>query len=313
LNKKPTTSLLYKYLENFRYIHKDFKDGVEGVCKTFVDFSTDFLALADNYPHIVSTSYYLSSLFTDASHRTEWASNMSFTNNVASVLKNMKEKLNHGERGDRILEFSGKSKYTLKDERKTLGVNRSGILKWMCELRAPAQQGMNPLKLNIITAIMRLDRDIVHPSEPEQFGAMIVLPLLTASGDLALRPDNPAARTLHMIYDLAKGGDYVQIRSTRIGAGTYPDDMQSTDGKRTLLKAVFHYKDLTPGSKRLKELQQIYKLFASRTPNANAIQAYERAINDELIDKEVEKRQKKNATKREEKNKEKEQKNTGET
>ncbi len=308
LNKKPTTLLFYKYLENFRYIHEDFKNGVEGTFKTFGDFSTDFLALADNYPHIVSTSYYLSSLFIDASNRTEWASNMSFTNNVACVMKNMKEKLNHGERGDRILEFSGKSKYTLKDERKTLGVNRSGILKWILDLRKPGQQGLNPQMVNIITAIMRLDRDIVHPSEPEQFGMIIVLPILTASGDIALRPDNPAARNLHIVYDIAKGGDYIQVRSARIGAGTYPDDMQSTDGKRTLIKAVFHYKDLIPGSKRLKELQNLYKLFASRTPNANAIEAYERAINDEVIDKEVAKRQKKNAAKREEKKKEKQQK-----
>jgi hypothetical protein len=58
-------------------------------------------------------------------------------------------------------------------------------------------------------------------------------------------------------------------------------------GMRTRLRAIFYYDELkNPDGKRLAELRELYKTFASRTPTEEAIRAYETAVNDELIDDE---------------------------
>ncbi len=53
-----------------------------------------------------------------------------------------------------------------------------------------------------------------------------------------------------------------------------------------MIRAVFYYDDLKPGSQRLAELRELYRLFAEREPNEAAIAAYKMAVTDELIDRE---------------------------
>ena len=100
LNKTNTRSSLSKYMENFRYIHEKFKN-VKGVFKDLNEFQTDFLELGHKYPYIVNTPFYFTSLFADTADgkRTEWAGNVSFELNVASVL-DITQKYLHGDRGD---------------------------------------------------------------------------------------------------------------------------------------------------------------------------------------------------------------------
>ncbi len=287
LGKVETKSEVSKYLENFRYIHKDFKKGVKGVFKDLDEWKTDFMNLYNNYPYIVNTSEYLTSLFYGKTHCTEWAGNTSFETHVAKIL-NIKQKWIHGQRGDVILELSNGS--TLRDERKTLGVVHSGATSWSVDLRLRGQRGLDPLIVRLITATVRSDRSKTCPSNPNDFIALVLLCVITASGDLALRPNDPAARHLSMSCDIANRDEYVEFVADKIDASMYPEHMRETykSGStiKTKLKAVFYYDQLTPGSERLNELQELYKTFAERTPNANAIQAYRMAVNDELINTE---------------------------
>ena len=283
LNKYNTKALLNIYIEQFRYISTSFKDDVKGDdIKDFDNFSTDFLKLCDNYPYIVNTSKYLSSLFTDANKRTEWAGNTSFEIHVADVL-GITQTPNHGERGDMFLDFG---EFQLLDERKTLLVNNVKKTNdcWKLDLRNMGKQGLDPSKVRIITAFIRSDRTKTCPDQPDDFIAFIMLPVITASGHLALRPDKPESHTLCMNCDITNQSEYVEIKADKIGVDIYPN--QTTEGSTTRIKAVFYYSQLTPGSERLTELQQLYRLFAERTPSEDAIQAYTTTVTDELIDRE---------------------------
>ncbi len=290
LNKQNTpVGSLNNYLETFRYIHTDFQKGVQGVKKNFDDLSTDFSELCDKYPSIVNTIFYLSGLFLNVCQRTEWAYDIAYDVHVASSLR-IKQTRIHGGRGDMLLEFDGK--YKVIEERKILGIsNGVDSNSYNLVVREPGQQGLDPLKVGVTTGFMRSDRSIAAPSEPGCFIAMVVLPVTTASGNIAIRPDKPASLTLSMSCDVANRDEYIEIIADKIGADAYPDHMQSTYtlGKKThirKIKAVFYFDTLTPGSKRLCELQELYKTFAERSPNAQAIQDYETAVNRELIDSE---------------------------
>ncbi len=295
LNKKNTSSTFCKYMENFRYIHDDFKKDVEGVFKDLSEFQTDFLELGDKYPYIVNTPFYFASLFADTAvgQRAEWAGNVSFELNVANVL-DIQQKYLHGNRGDVRMRFDDDCE--IDDERKILGVH-SQVDSSCCklELRNRGRQGLDPSKnVRATTAIVRLDRSNKYPGDPKDFTAIIPLPVLTASGNIALRPDDPSARTLYMNCDIANHNEWIEVTADMIGADAYPPSMQKIDRstcnnkttKKTLIRAVFYYDDLKPGSQRLAELRELYRMFAEREPNEAAIAAYKLAVTDELIDRE---------------------------
>ncbi len=292
LNKTETSSDLYKALEEFRYIHTDFQSVVKGDFKDLNDLSGDFLDLLyNNYHFMVNTPFYFSSLFSSNSdtHRTEWAGNVSFENNVANVL-NITLKYIHGGRGDVCLDFG---KFQLDDERKILKVNNGAKSNKSCilRLRTLGHQGMDPSKIGIVTAFIRLDRSESFPREPENFIGFFLSSIITASGNLALCPKAPATCELSLNCDVSNWSDYVEIVADKIAEDAYPESMQETfmtkSGlKKIRIKAVFYYKDLYPGSKRLEELRELYNIFAVRKPNESAITAYKSAVSDELIDNE---------------------------
>ena len=163
------------------------------------------------------------------------------------------------------------------------------------ELRQRGRQGLDPSKnVRATTAIVRLDRSNKYPGDPTDFTAIIPFPVLTASGNIALRPDDPSARTLYMNCDIANHNEWIEVTTGMIGADAYPPSMQKIERstcndrttKKTLIRAVFYYDDLKPGSQRLAELRELYRLFAEREPNEAAIAAYKMAVTDELIDRE---------------------------
>ncbi len=292
LSKSKTSAQLNKYMENFRYIHTKFQGTVplrvQGTFKGLDAFSAEFLELHNNYPHIVNTPEYLSSLFVDASRLTEWICNVSFAIHVAHPdILNITEKTIHGERGDKFLNFG---EYQLKDERKILGVvdKTISVNGWKLPLRKQGHEGLNPLKVNVITFFIRSDRDLICPDKPEQIIGFGLLPVITANGDLALCPNRPESLHLSMTFDASKCEEWVLITPDRIGNNTYPENMQivagTTSKPKTSIKAIFYYKDLQPGSARLNELRELYKLFANREPSKDAIRAYQSAVNSKLID-----------------------------
>ncbi len=271
LNRITTCSELNEYLENFRYIHPNFTDGVKGTFKVLGHFSVDFLDLLyNNYHSWVNTSSHFSSLFIDASRRTEWAGNTSFETHVLPLL-NFTEDTLHGGRGDKLLDFG---EFQLKDERKTLGVDNTIATGWKLTLRKAGKQGLYPSDVNITTAFIRWNRLMTCPGNPEDFIGFVLLPILTESGLPALCPNHLTALALSMSFNIAEWSEDIYVSTDRIGKGTYPADMQSTEGKngrKTKIRAVFYYKDLTPGSQRLTDLQELYKLFASRRPSAEIV------------------------------------------
>ncbi len=301
LSKSKTSAQLNKYMENFRYIHTKFQGTaplrVQGTFKGLDAFSAEFLELHNNYPHIVNTREYLSGLFVDASRLTEWICNVSFATHVAHPdILNITEKTIHGERGDKFLNFG---EYQLRDERKILGVDKTIIVDG-CKLtlRKQGHEGLNPEKVDVITFFIRSDPDLICPDKPEQIIGFGLLPVTTANGDIALCPNRPQSLHLSMTFDVSKWEEWISITPDRIGNHTYPENMQIAAGTtakpKTSIKAIFYYKDLQPGSARLNELRELYKLFASRQPNEDAIRAYRTAVSSELIDSEKAKKKKNN-------------------
>ncbi len=288
LNKNETSSKLNKYFENFRYIHKDFKKGVKGTSKDLDDFQTDFLDLYNKYPDIVNTPAYFSSLFTGTASGklTEWAGDVSFDTYVAKAL-NITQTRIHGKCGDVHLDFGGE--FQVDDERKTLGVLHANINYYRLEIRHRGRQGLHPSKVRTTTAVVPSTSSDTS-NQSEEFTALIVFPVITASGNVALRSDDPSLRGLYMTCDVANRSEYIEILSDTIGTDAYPESMCEIDdsGPKTKIRirAVFYYDDLKPGSKRLTELRDLYKLFAERTPSEVAITAYNEAVTDELIDRE---------------------------
>ncbi len=297
LNKRTTPSKLNQILEQFRYIRTKFQDGVKGTFKTFDDFETNFLELCDKHPSILATPEYLKSLFNgESDHRTEWAGNVSYENNVLTLVS-IEQIVKHGERGDILAKYNdGKFKFELTDERKILTAMHNKQLKlsnsWQCNLRKTGHQGLHPSKIDMIIAFLRSDRTNINPSRPEDFAGFIVLCVLTADGERALRPDDPSALTLCMYCNVAERDEYIHVKTDKIGANMFPDSMQmqdEEDDSMTKIKAVFYYDELKkPDGKRLRELLELYTMIAERRAKIkpSAIEAYETAVNDELISKE---------------------------
>ncbi len=100
LNKRIATSNLNKILEQFRFIREISRTGVKGVVENLEDFSTKFQNICEEYPSIVNTPMYLSSLFINVRDQVEWAGNVAYAKNVAELLPNMNQKEIHGQRGD---------------------------------------------------------------------------------------------------------------------------------------------------------------------------------------------------------------------
>lgn len=287
------TETLNSYLETFRYIRESFAKGVKGTIKGLDTFPTDFLKLCDDYPLIITTAKHLSSLFPDPTRRTEWVCDMSFETNVADIL-NITQKRIHGERGDMQLDFDGE--FQVIDERKTLGVKRrskksnaNNSKSWELGLRGLGKQGLNPSKVRVTTGFIRSDRSQRCPNQPEQIIGFVLLCVITAAGNLALRPDKPESLHLNMSCDTANRSEWVEFVADKIGANMYPDQETFVSGEttKTRMRAAFYYDELkNPDGKRLAELRKLYKTFANRTPTADAIQHYETAVSDELIDNE---------------------------
>ncbi len=295
MNKRETQSdTLNHYLETFRYIHPKFIKDVKGDVKEWSTFPTDFMKLYKDYPSIVTTTEHLSSLSLDPRKRTEWICDMSFDVHVAKVL-GITQKRIHGQRGDMHLDFGGE--FQLDDERKTLGVKTSKTVvdvanskSWRLNLRHMGRQGLHPSKVRVITGFIRSDRRQKYPSQLEQIIGFVLLCVITASGNLALCPNKPETPQLHMTCDVANRSDYIELISDKVGPDMYPGQETFMSGKKTnktRLRAVFYYDELAnPGGKRLAELRELYKTFASRTPTEEAIRAYETAVSNELIDDE---------------------------
>ncbi len=300
LSKKITTSKLTKILEQFRYIRPKFQDGVQGEYMNLDDFQTNFLNLCDNFPSIVNTPEYLKSLFNGVSARTEWAGNMAYENNILELLKGFKLTPKHGGRGDMVLEYDdGKGiKFQIDDERKTLGVvGGSKNVKslewnsWRVVIREPGHQGLHPSKVDLTTASKRSNRLLANPTQPADFPAIVVLPVLTADGHPALRPDNLAAFNINMHISPGER-EYIHVKTSKISANIFPESIQKIDEENksmTKLKVLFYYDDLkNPDGKRLRELLELYTMIGDRRKNLkpSAIEAYETAVNASLIEKE---------------------------
>ncbi len=296
LGKKKTYSILNKVLQKYRYLHKDFKDGIDGISKNLDYFPADFLdMICDNYHTIVKTPAYLSSLFddNDKGHTTEWAYNVSFKMNVADVLSIIQTPV-HGGRGDMDLDFGGE--FRVRDERKILriaGRDQKGnidLLSWALDLRERGKQGLHPLNVRTVTAFARADRSEPFPSKPSDIVALIVVPVITETGNGALRPDKPEVRTLHISCDVANRSEYFEIVPGKIAADAYPAHLCETVGvgrkRKYRIKAVFYYDQLKNNPEKLNEVRELYKLFAERQVSENAIATYEAAVTDELIEKE---------------------------
>ncbi len=300
LSKKITSSKLTKILEQFRYIRTKFQNGVQGEYMDLDDFQTNFLNLCDNFPSIVNTPEYLKSLFNSVTSCTEWAGNLAYENNILELVKGLKLTPNHGERGDMVLEYDDGEgfKFKVKDERKTLGVvGGSKDVKslewnsWRVVTREPGHQGLDPSKVDLTTASKRSNRLLSNPNKPEDFPAIVVLPVLTADGNPALRPDDQAAFGLNMHISPGER-EYIRVKTSQIGANIFPESMQKIDEKNksmTKLKVLFYYDDLkNPNGKRLRELLELYTMIGERRKNIkpSAIEAYKTAVNASLIAKE---------------------------
>jgi hypothetical protein len=136
---------------------------------------------------------------------------------------------------------------------------------------------------------------MIFPSEPENFIGLIFCPILTASGNIALRPDNPSACTLDMTCDVANRDEWICIIANKVDADIYPKHMMKIipGSKYIKIQAVFYYDTLTKGSQRWYDFLFLFRLFAKRVPSLAAIAAYNNAVTPELIDTEK-KRQRKN-------------------
>ncbi len=289
---KRRTSGLNKIMEKYRYILFKFQKNVKGEYKDLKEFPTDFLALSTKYSFLVHTPTYFSSLFNDKAHKTEWAGNEAYKNNVLKLV-NIHLTPIHGERGDICMKYDdGTYKFDLKDERRTLGVaNDVDSNSWRLYLRNRGHHGMNPSIVDLATAHIRSDRSQPYPDKPEDFIGISIFAVITSGGNLAIRPDNPSSRNLDMNFNAYNGDQYVTIQTKRIGAGMYPDSMQIDDqlSGTTKIKSVFYYKDLAnPDGKRLHELLELYTLIAQRRDAnfTNAQLSYDTAVNQQLIDKE---------------------------
>jgi hypothetical protein len=133
------------------------------------------------------------------------------------------------------------------------------------------------------------------PNKPENFIGFVFLPILTASGNLALRPDNPSTCTLNMDCNVANRDEWISIIADKVAKDIYPKHMMEIiPGSRYIkIRAVFYYDTLIHGSERWHDFLYLFRLFAKRFPTQEAIDAYNNAITPELIDKEK-KRCKKN-------------------
>ncbi len=295
LSKITTSSKLNRAFEQFRYIREQSKIGVKGTVKDLVEFPTDFHNLCDKNPSIVNTPAYLSSLFNGNSECAEWASNVAYEHNVLTLVP-IELKIIHGQRGDILAKYdNGEFRFELRDERKILKVcwvHDPKSNSWELLSRKLGHQGLHPSKVDMVTASIRSDRNKKNPNDPKDFPAFIVVPVLTADGDLAFRPDKPSACSLSINYNVAKRDDYFRVKTNRIGANMYPASMQmqdEDDKSMTKIKAVFYYDDLKkPDGKRLRELLELYTMIAERREKIkpSAIEDYETAVNDELIEQE---------------------------
>ncbi len=309
LNEKTTSSLLNAYLEQFRYIHEDFQANVVPKFIDLVDnFATDFLTMfRENHDFMANIPIHWSSLFNGNSDRTEWAGNTAYDIHVVNQVNaadaedaspTMTQTIIHGMRGDMCLEFAD---FWVKDERKTLGV-KHGVKSqsWRVETRHAGRQGIDPSKVHIITASVRSDRSTKTPSEPSDFTACIVLPTTTASGNLAIFPNDPTSSYhLHMTCDVDNHDEYIQVMPGNIALDAYPESMREiinpgTSKERIRIRAVFYYDQLKHGSERLNQLLELYRLFANRTPNQGAIDASITSL--EVIESEKQKMKKKKTT-----------------
>lgn len=290
MSHKQPSSELNQYLYTFRYINSSFHGGMKGSFKDLDEFSDDFLTLlCDNYNSVVNTTEHFSSLFISACDRTEWAGNRSFEMMNDTQELGLIQTLIHGARGDMKLKL--KDEYELVDERKTLIVDHCSSKSWRLPLRQSGQQGMNPLIVNTITASVRRDRSNIFPSEPEDFIGFVFFPILTASGNLALRPDVPSACSLCLSCDTNNRDEWIRISIDKIGSDTYPEHMTEMipGSKYIKIKAVFYYDILTKGSERWHDFLYLFRLFAKRVPTQDAIDAYNNAVTPELIDTEKQK------------------------
>ena len=306
LNKKTAQDgSLGKFLEQFRYLTPEFKEVVQGLSQDINMLSGDlFDVFADEFHTVTNTPEHWLSLFNDNSHakRTEWAGNVAFETNVASVAGIVQHYI-HGGRGDVEMDFGD---FKHKDERKTLRVNHAENPKsnaWAHPIREPGQRGLHPSEVSLTTASVRRDRKMVTPANPTDLIGMVLLATVTESGNIGIRPDNPAANHLYMNFNLSQRSNYVDFDANVIGNDMYPEHMRElftcpkTGDSKIRFKAVFYYKDLYPGSPRLAELMEVYRLFANRQPTEDAINAYESVVTDELIDDEImAKRNRKKAT-----------------
>jgi hypothetical protein len=244
--------------------------------------------LRTNYQSIVNTPLYFSSLFSgnNKGQRAEWAGNVSFKNNVANVLK-ITEKINHGERGDMFLDFG---EFSTMDERKILRIRRGNTKSGQVELRKPGRQGLHPLKVRVITVLLRADYSLVYPSEPTDIIGIFLLPVITESGNIAMRPDDPSSLMLCISCDVINQSEHIEIVYGKIADDTFPEHMCEIVGtgkdKKIRIKAIFYYDQLKNNPEKQNELRELYKSFAKRQVSENAIISYETAITDELIENE---------------------------
>ncbi len=114
LSKVKTSSKLNKSLEQFRFIRKSSQTGVKGDFGDLEDFPTKFQNICEEYPSIVNTPMYLSSLFVGVNQQIEWAGNVAYTENVVKRIDNFEQIEIHGQRGDMHLKYDdGKGTHTL--------------------------------------------------------------------------------------------------------------------------------------------------------------------------------------------------------
>jgi hypothetical protein len=286
LSHKQSSSDFVQFLHTFRYISSNFQDGVKGPFKNLTEFSDDFLTmLCENYDKVVNTFEHFSSLFTGASERTEWAAGRSFemVNDIQELRLTIS--LIHGERGDVKLKLD--NEHEIVDERKTLSIG-NGSKSWELCLRRMGQQGLNPLKVNTTTAFIRCDRYMKWPRESKDFIGFVFFPVLTASGNLALRPDIVRAHGLCMSCDTNNHDEWIRINRNKVGNDAYPEHMTEIipGSKYIKIRAVFYYDTLTKGSERWNDFLCLFRLFAKRVPTQVAIDAYNNAMTPELIEEE---------------------------
>ncbi len=290
---KKSSSDFTKFLNEHRYLMDEYSTDVAGVFKPFAQFETDMIDFIEkNYSQIVQDPFHLRSLFTDSTHRCEWAANVLYEQLITEKLGMTMTSI-HGQRGDFLLEHNNNnSSDTIRNvvEHKVVQLNscsKGKSQEWkslVIPMRHIGHQGMNPEIVNLVVGFLRKYWNGITPIEPDDFTAFIVWPVVTLDGDPGLRPDDPTAYWL--CFNWETNSEYIRIAKNKIGTNLFPAHLTREGpvirNQPTIeVKSVFFYDKMSD-----ERIEELFELMAHRPVNKSAIDAYKNAVTDELIEKE---------------------------